>query len=235
MQWRTLFAFLIGCVLGAVALFLYLQGSGRLTPVVIANNPPPRVSAGPGVPSTAAPSLPGRSAPAPVEPKPLAEPETASVRVDDTTPMAIPVAGVEKSQLRDLFAEGRGARRHEAIDILAPRGTPVLAAVDGKIARLFTSVPGGITIYELDSEEKLIYYYAHLEQYAPDIVQGNNVRRGEVIGYVGTSGNAPKDTPHLHFAIMQPKSPKEWWTGVPINPYPLLMQRGVTYNIPQMR
>jgi murein DD-endopeptidase MepM/ murein hydrolase activator NlpD len=235
MQWRILFAFLIGCVLGAVALFLYLQGSGRLTPVVIANNPSARVSAGPGASPAATPSLPARSDPVPVEPKPLAEPEAVAVRIDDSRPMAIPVAGVEKGQLRDLFAERRGARRHEAIDILSPRGTPVLAAVDGKIARLFTSVPGGITIYQLDSEGKLIYYYAHLERYAPDIVQGKNVLRGEVIGYVGTSGNAPKDTPHLHFAIMQPKSPKEWWTGAPINPYPLLMDRGVTYNIPQAR
>src|SRR5688500_16169647 len=220
MQWRTIFAFLIGCVLGAVALFLYLQGSGRLTPVVINNNPSARVSAGTGASpagtgaSPADPSTsPARSAPGRIEPKPIAEPEDDVVTIDDSRPMAIPVAGIEKAQLRDLFAERRGARRHEAIDILAPRGTPVLAAGDGKIARLFTSVPGGITIYELDAEGKLIYYYAHLERYAPDIVQGKNVLRGEVIGYVGTSGNAPKDTPHLHFAIMQPRSPKEWWTG----------------------
>lgn len=235
MQWRTVFAFLIGCVLGAVALYLYLQGSGRLVPVVINNPPSQRVSAGAGAPPAVTATSPGRSVPARVEPKPMAEPQDEVVTIDDSRPMAIPVAGIEKAQLRDLFAERRGARKHEAIDILAPRGTPVLAAVDGKIARLFTSVPGGITIYELDSEGKLIYYYAHLERYAPDIVQGKNVLRGEVIGFVGTSGNAPKDTPHLHFAIMQPRSPKEWWTGAPINPYPLLMERGVTYDIPQAR
>src|SRR5688572_9948906 len=130
MQWRTIFAFLIGCVMGAVALFLYLQGSGRLTPVVISNNSSTRVSAGTGAPTAAAPTPPARSAPGRVEPKPIAEPQDDVVTIDDSRPMAIPVAGIEKAQLRDLFAERRGARRHEAIDILARRGTPVLAAVD---------------------------------------------------------------------------------------------------------
>jgi len=146
--------------------------------------------------------------------------------------IAIPVARIEKSALRDQFNDTRGGRRrHEAIDIMAPRGAPVLAAVDGTIRKLFLSAAGGITIYESNPKETLIYYYAHLDRYASDLKEGKAVKRGEVIGYVGTSGNAPSGAPHLHFAIMQLPATKEWWKGVPIDPYPLLVERGVTYEI----
>ena len=126
--------------------------------------------------------------------------------------------------MRDMFDEMRGGdtRRHDAIDILAPRGTPVVATDDGIVKKLFTSVPGGLTVYEFDPDQRYCYYYAHLDAYAPGLHEGQLLRRGEVLGYVGTTGNAPKDTPHLHFAVIRLDPDKRWWTGTAINPYPLL-------------
>jgi len=135
----------------------------------------------------------------------------------------LPVKGAARSDLRDSFNDARdGARAHEAIDMLAPRNTPVLAVEDGKIVKLFLSKAGGITIYQFDPSSRFVYYYAHLEKYAAGLAEGNNVLRGQVIGYVGTSGNAPKDTPHLHFAIFQLDEKKQWWKGTPLDPYPIL-------------
>jgi murein DD-endopeptidase MepM/ murein hydrolase activator NlpD len=117
---------------------------------------------------------------------------------------------------------GGGSRRHEAMDILAPRGTPVLASVDGRIAKLFTSAAGGLTIYQFDEEERYCYYYAHLDAYAANLAEGQRVARGQVVGYVGTTGNAPPDTPHLHFAIFRLGDDKRWWEGDPIDPITFL-------------
>jgi murein DD-endopeptidase MepM/ murein hydrolase activator NlpD len=142
--------------------------------------------------------------------------------------MVIPVAGVVRAQLHGNFDEARGGHVHQAIDILAPRGTPVLAAVDGTVRKFFTSRAGGLTIYETDPREETIYYYAHLDRYAPNLREGMPLRHGDVIGYVGSSGNAPAGTPHLHFAIQRLPSTKEWWKGVAIDPYPILMARGIT-------
>jgi peptidoglycan LD-endopeptidase LytH len=136
----------------------------------------------------------------------------------------VPVAGVEPSSLRSSFDEvrGGGTRRHEAMDILAPRGTPVVAAVSGRIAKLFTSAAGGLTIYQFDLDERFCYYYAHLDAYAPDLNEGETVQRGQIIGYVGTTGNAPPDTPHLHFAIYRLGPDKKWWEGEPLDPFDVL-------------
>jgi murein DD-endopeptidase MepM/ murein hydrolase activator NlpD len=136
----------------------------------------------------------------------------------------VPVSGVEASSLRSNFDEMRGGgnRRHEALDILAPRGTPVVAAVDGRIAKLFTSAAGGLTIYQFDPEERFCYYYAHLDAYASDLNEGETVQRGQIIGYVGTTGNAPPDTPHLHFAVFRLGPDKRWWEGEPIDPVDLI-------------
>ena len=135
----------------------------------------------------------------------------------------MPVDGIRPERLVRSFEERRsGARSHEAIDILAPRNTPVKAVDDGKIARLFESKAGGITIYQFDPTEQFCYYYAHLERYAEGLKEGDAVKRGQVIGYVGTSGNAPRDTPHLHFAIFQLTAAKRWWEGTPIDPYDIL-------------
>lgn len=136
----------------------------------------------------------------------------------------VPVAGIEASSLTSSFNEvrGGGARRHEAMDILAPRGTPVMAAVEGRVVKLFTSAAGGLTIYQFDADERLCFYYAHLDAYAPDLTEGENVVQGQVIGYVGTTGNAPPGTPHLHFAIYRLGADKRWWDGEPLDPLTFL-------------
>src|SRR5438876_865717 len=149
----------------------------------------------------------------------------------DSIAIAIPVAGIRASQLRDNFSDARTGHRHDALDIMARRGTPVLAAVDGTIRKLFTSRAGGLTIYEFDGAEKMSYYYAHLDRYASSLREGNRVKRGDVIGYVGSTGNAPAHAPHLHFAMTVLPATKEWWKGEAIDPYPVLMQRGVTDQV----
>jgi len=136
--------------------------------------------------------------------------------------LLIPVKGVQASQLKSTFNEGRVGHLHHAIDILAPRGTPVIAAVDGTVRKLFVSRAGGITLYEYDLAGERSYYYAHLDAYAPGIREGLAVHQGDVLGYVGTTGNAPANTPHLHFAIDVLPPTKEWWKGEPIDPYPIL-------------
>jgi peptidoglycan LD-endopeptidase LytH len=134
----------------------------------------------------------------------------------------IPVEGVRASQLRDTFSDARGGRSHEAMDIMAPRSTPVHAVEDGTIAKLFTSKAGGLTIYQFDPSETFSYYYAHLDRYASDLQEGQRVHRGDVIAYVGSTGNASPDAPHLHFAIYRLTPDRQWWKGEPINPYPVL-------------
>jgi murein DD-endopeptidase MepM/ murein hydrolase activator NlpD len=137
--------------------------------------------------------------------------------------LTLPVQGIKREELRDTFNEMRGsARRHEALDGLAPRNTPVLAVEDGTVAKLFLSDAGGITLYQFDPTQTYAYYYAHLERYADGIKEGGTVKRGQVLGYVGTTGNAPRDTPHLHFAIFKLGEDKKWWEGTPIDPYSVL-------------
>ena len=139
--------------------------------------------------------------------------------------LEMPVAGVDEDDLRDTFTESRGSRSHEALDILAPRNTRVLAVEDGRIQKLFTSKAGGLTIYEFDPTETFAYYYAHLERYAEGLREGQPVQRGDVIGYVGSSGNASPDAPHLHFAIFRLGPERQWWKGEAINPYLALTTR----------
>jgi murein DD-endopeptidase MepM/ murein hydrolase activator NlpD len=137
--------------------------------------------------------------------------------------LTMPVKDVPRSALVESFHEVRsGNREHEAIDILAPRNTPVVAVEDGTIAKLFVSKAGGNTIYQFDPTEQYAYYYAHLERYEDGLNEGDKVQKGQVIGYVGTSGNAPKDTPHLHFAVFRLTAAKHWWEGTPIDPYNVL-------------
>lgn len=136
--------------------------------------------------------------------------------------LEVPVQGVAREQLRDSFDDRRGIRRHEAIDIMASRGTLVRSVEDGRVAKLFKSVAGGLTVYAFDPGETLTYYYAHLDRYADGLTEGAAVRRGEVIGYVGSTGNASDDAPHLHFAIFQLGPERRWWQGKPINPYLVL-------------
>jgi peptidoglycan LD-endopeptidase LytH len=138
--------------------------------------------------------------------------------------LGIPVQGVVRADLRDSYTESRGDRSHEAIDILVARGTPVLSAADGRVLRLFDSKPGGLMVYATDASERFILLYGHLDGYAPGIVDGMTIRRGQVIGYVGTTGNASEDTPHLHFGILRGRPDVSWSKGVAANPFPLLVR-----------
>jgi murein DD-endopeptidase MepM/ murein hydrolase activator NlpD len=139
--------------------------------------------------------------------------------------LLIPVAGVDLTSLRDNFDQVRGSARHEALDIMAPRGTPVRAVADGRIVKLFTSVPGGLTVYQFDTSQTVAYYYAHLDSYAAGLREGLDVRRGDPIGSVGSTGNAAADAPHLHFAVFVLGPERQWWKGTPVNPYPLFATR----------
>jgi murein DD-endopeptidase MepM/ murein hydrolase activator NlpD len=141
--------------------------------------------------------------------------------------LLLPVAAIRPEQLSDSFDEARdGARRHHAIDILAPRGTPVLAADSGRILRVSWNSAGGNTIYATDAESRIVYYYAHLDRYRDGLTAGMPIARGDTLGFVGTTGNAPKDIPHLHFQIMRMAHDGKYWNGEPIDPYPLLREEG---------
>lgn len=137
--------------------------------------------------------------------------------------LIIPVSGVRPQQLIDTFTDARSEERvHDAIDIPAPVGTPVLAAADGRVIKLFHSEKGGTTIYQLSKDEKVVFYYAHLQRYADGITEGKPVRQGEVLAYVGDTGNAGAGNYHLHFSISIVADPSRYWEGTNINPFPLL-------------
>jgi murein DD-endopeptidase MepM/ murein hydrolase activator NlpD len=222
-------------VVAALAAAALLQGCGRepvQTRVV-----PPRQSLPddaqlrPG-PSAIAPAKPaGEASVAPAEPAPPVAGPLPSVRDPGDTqgaqvlaqrPLLVPVVGIEPGRLADNYEQSRGARQHEALDIMAPHGTPVVAVDDGRITKLFTSKPGGLTIYQYDPSGQLAYYYAHLQGYAQGLREGQEVKRGEVIGYVGVTGNANPNAPHLHFGVFRLGTPPKWWQGEPVNPYPAL-------------
>lgn len=138
--------------------------------------------------------------------------------------LIVPVEGVTKAQLRDTYAESRGTRVHEALDIPAPRGTAVLSAADGKLMRLFDSKTGGLMVYAADPSDRFVLLYGHLDRYAANLKDGMALKQGQVIGYVGTTGNAPPGTPHLHFGILRGKPSVSWSRGVAVNPYELLVR-----------
>jgi len=143
--------------------------------------------------------------------------------------LLIPVPGIKVEQLSDTYAQSRGlGRSHDAIDIMAPRGTPVVAVDDGKVVKLFNSKQGGLTVYQFDREEKLAYYYAHLDRYADGVAEGSTLKRGELVGYVGSTGNANALAPHLHFAVFVLGPEKRWWKGTAVNPFLLLGGRPAT-------
>lgn len=173
--------------------------------------PVPVAPAGAG-PVAAAPALPAASGAA------LSDAEYLRARA-----LMVPVAGVAPDRVPDTFLAGRdgGSRTHHALDILAPRGTPALAADDGRVLRVSENRLGGRTVYLLDLAQRFVYYYAHLDSYRKGLRDGMTVRRGEVLGYVGTTGNAPRNTPHLHFQAMRYR-PDRYWDGEPVNPRPFL-------------
>jgi len=158
------------------------------------------------------------------EPLAAAAPATLdSAEIAHLRGLVFPVAGRDSTRLDDSFDQPRdGGRRHNAIDIMAPLGSAVLAVSDGRILRLAKNAKGGNTIYATDLDEHFVYYYAHLDRYHESMYDGKPLLRGDTIGYVGTTGNAPKNLPHLHFQVMRMPADRHYWNGEPINPYPLL-------------
>ncbi len=181
----------------------------------------------PGAPPNAPPAATPRP-PAPGAPPPAGGEGPAAAGADVETlrrhALLLPVQGVRREQLRDSFAEGRAGHLHEAMDIMAERSTPVLAVEDGRLAKLFWSAQGGNTIYQFDPTQTYAYYYAHLDRYADGLREGDQLRRGQVIGFVGSTGNAPANAPHLHFAIFRLTPDKHWWQGAAIDPFLVLGQ-----------
>ncbi len=163
--------------------------------------------------------------PAPTPAAAAAAPEAVP---DDHAPgtLLIPVQGIAAAQLRDSFGDERGERQHEALDIMAPTGSPVVAAAAGKVEKLFVSDAGGNTVYVRSPDRRTLHYYAHLQEYEPGLREGQAVERGQRLGTVGSTGNADPAAPHLHFAILRIDSDAEWWEpGTPVNPYALLAGR----------
>ncbi|WP_260484236.1 M23 family metallopeptidase [Sphingomicrobium flavum] len=162
---------------------------------------------------------------------PKADPAVIAARSVEIGPsgLAVPVAGIGPDDLVDTYTQARagGARRHDAIDIMAPKGTPVVSASDGMLEKLyFSEGGGGASAYIRSRDGRWIYYYAHLDAYAPGLKEGQTIKGGQTIGTVGTSGNAAPDAPHLHFAIHRMDEGEDWWEGRPVNPYPLLAGDG---------
>jgi peptidoglycan LD-endopeptidase LytH len=221
-SWKVPLAGLAGFALGAVTVLLVVWLYGREAGGPFAGAPPA------GAPSTAPnPSPPpgSRTPPPAITPPVLTTPAAPPPADLAQRNLLLPVQGMRSKDLHDTFSEARGQGRvHEAIDIIAPRNTPVLAVEGGRIVKFFSSNLGGLTIYQFDPTETYCYYYAHLKSYAPGLKEGDVVVRGQVIGYVGSSGNAGPDNPHLHFTIFRLTQEKHWWQGQAINPYPILSQ-----------
>lgn len=142
----------------------------------------------------------------------------------DSLILTIPVEGVHPWDLRDSYGDPRTGHAHEALDIMAPRATPVVSAADGRLLKLFLSKPGGIMVYAADASDRYILMYGHLDRYADGLVEGMPLTRGQLLGYVGSTGDAIAAGPHLHFAIARGEPSVKWWKGEPVNPYPLLYQ-----------
>lgn len=222
---KGLLLFLAGVLVGTNIVYFLMRGQPVAAPV--GTSVPAAASAPAAVVATDAAAVPPDTATAraratpPVVPAPPVDLAPGTAAAPAT--LLVPVAGIQASQLQDTFNDMRGSERaHEALDIMAPRGTPVLAATDGTVEKLFESVPGGLAIYEFDPTRTHAYYYAHLDRYAAGLAEGQQLHRGDVIGYVGSTGNASEDAPHLHFAIFVLGPEKRWWQGTAINPYPLL-------------
>jgi murein DD-endopeptidase MepM/ murein hydrolase activator NlpD len=176
--------------------------------------------------AAAAPETVRFTQPAPM-PHP-AQPPDAAPAVHPAAPPAVspalgmPLAGVDPHTLQSNFSQMRNGHAHEALDIMAPRGTEVLAVAQGNVVKLFTSKPGGLTVYQFDDSRSWCYYYAHLDHYAADLKEGMLLRKGDVLGYVGSTGDASPDAPHLHFAVFELGPEKHWWQGTAVDPLPLL-------------
>ncbi len=222
-------AFAWGFALGVLCLAVGLWSAGGLkTPALSAGNQEARAAPATalGEPAHAAPATapnePAPPRPAMASPDWTGEAERAAAETAGMPHLLMPVRGVSATHLADTFNDDRSGRKHEALDIPAPRGTPVVAAAEGAVVKLFLSKPGGLTVYQFDDSQTLCYYYAHLDRYAPALTEGTLLRRGDVLGYVGSTGNASPAAPHLHFAVFRLGPEKKWWQGEPMDPLPML-------------
>ena len=228
---KTLAAFALGFGAGMVCMAAILWTTGSLLPALAMPAPkvptaiqyrdPPLDPEERTLPlSVPAPSqLPDT----PPVPSPAAPPPLPAVLNRVASPsLGMPVAGVDPHKLRSNFSQMRGGHLHEALDIMAPRGTEVRAVAEGNVVKLFTSKPGGLTVYQFDGSRSWCYYYAHLDHYAVGLKEGMLLRKGDVLGYVGSTGDASPDAPHLHFAVFQLGPEKHWWQGTAVDPLPLL-------------
>lgn len=167
----------------------------------------------------------------PLDPSPAPTTEPSPVETDAFGRLAarglmVPVDGVDPSSVPNTFTAKRGERVHAALDIMAPRGTPVLSADSGTVWKIRSNQLGGRTVYVLDFAEEYVHYYAHLDRYLPGLAEGQRVGPGDILGYVGTTGNAPPNTPHLHYQLMRYRGDGRWWDGEPVNPHLLLKRAG---------
>lgn len=223
---KSVLTFLIGVLVGANLVYFAMtrdrEPAAAAAPSQVTT--PPAPASAPEAPPVAGIAGPDRrpDATGGTSPRPVAPVPPSSVVIAPTG-LALPLPNLKPGQLLDTFDQARGGeRRHEALDIMAPAGTPVLAVADGHIEKLFTSDAGGLTLYQFEPTGRYAYYYAHLQAYAPGVTEARPVKRGEVIGYVGSTGNANPAAPHLHFAVFELGPERKWWQGTPINPYPLL-------------
>jgi murein DD-endopeptidase MepM/ murein hydrolase activator NlpD len=239
---RWLITFLLGVAVGAGGLFVGLREFADTPNPIITDGgalpAPPRDPPAGTTPAAGAPAIAAAGdrlvqtdlsdADLPIRPAPqstTATPASPGLTAGGSMPgkLLVPVEGVPYAKLTDSFDQPRGQERHhEALDIMAPKGTPVRAAGDGKVVKLFDSKPGGLTLYQFDPSEQHAYYYAHLDRYADGVKEGMQLKRGDLLGYVGTTGNADPNAPHLHFAVFALTPEKQWWKGTPVNPYPLM-------------
>lgn len=227
---RVGLAALGGFLLGAatVLLVVWFYGAGHRAPSVSPSPAaPPPVTVPRPAPTPPAPPPPGAPAP-PADVARGAPP--ADLQELARRQLLLPVAGVRRESLVDTYQDDRsGGRVHHALDIPAPRSTPVLAVEDGTVVKLFTSKLGGLTVYEFDPTQSYSYYYAHLDRYAEGLKEGDRLRKGQVVGYVGSTGDASPDAPHLHFEIVRLNPDRHWWQGTPIDPF-LVFRSGATTN-----
>jgi peptidoglycan LD-endopeptidase LytH len=207
-----------GLIAALVVIFVVAdRPQGGLDPIAPPSGSSPAPVTAPAAPDVARTSF--RRAPAEETPATPVSVSDAMANLRGRN-LLIPVDGVTRKDLENTFNDPRDKTRvHEALDILAPRNTPVFAVESGAIEKLFTSVRGGLTIYQFDPTRTYCYYYAHLDHYRPGLKEHEHVERGDVIGYVGTTGNAPKNTPHLHFSVFLMTDKKHWWEGTALNPY----------------
>ena len=223
---RGLLLFLLGALVGANLMYFLLSRPAQAPATPPSGErieTPLPIGAGSAAANDAIAPAAARASSLPVLPNPAVVPRATAGAGAPAASLLIPVQGVVAAQLQDTFDDARSEGRvHDAIDIMAPAGTPVLAVADGHVEKLFDSKQGGLTLYQFDPSRTRAYYYAHLQGYAPGVVQGKALKRGETIGYVGSTGNANPAAPHLHFAIFVLGPEKQWWKGEAINPHPLL-------------